>query len=384
MIKQGGRTGYWSPYNNSADPQNQTPTKPAAAMADKIAVEPGGVCMNNAFHSSATGQDNYVGFVGEVPPEHAADDVRPRRSVRRQQVGRHHLPREDRRRRRPRSRCSSRSSRRRRSRRTAGGTATSQAVDLYNNRGFMVTIASTTYQQFFVPFGALIPRSLPAAGSGGNACPTGSNPKCQAPKFVPANALAIQFSWYGPMDTPGFLTPSPVGSYNVLVDDVAFYKRSALPSGMSDLPALPNSGGMHPLTDNPTINSRCSEAGGREPQAAGAGVRQLEEALRRRGQRRLQGHPPGERQRHRLRGHRVRHADRRLLRRQGAVRRPLQVLDQPRRHERSDDLVHPRRRRQLLRLGRYRDRRRRGCGVRDADGVEAVAERRLLRERPRR
>src|SRR5436190_12772053 len=59
------------------------------------------------------------------------------------------------------------------------------------------------------------------------------------------------------MDTPGFLTPNPVGSYNVLIDDVAFYKRSALPAGMSDLPALPNSGGMHPLQENPAINSRC-------------------------------------------------------------------------------------------------------------------------------
>ena len=36
---------------------------------------------------------------------------------------------------------------------TAGGTATSQAIDLYNNRGSMVTIGSTSYQQFFVPFG---------------------------------------------------------------------------------------------------------------------------------------------------------------------------------------------------------------------------------------
>jgi hypothetical protein len=68
MIKQGGRTGYWSPYNNSADPQNQTPTKPAATMADKIAVEPSGVCMNSAFHSSATGQDNYVGFSAKFHP----------------------------------------------------------------------------------------------------------------------------------------------------------------------------------------------------------------------------------------------------------------------------------------------------------------------------
>ena len=148
---------------------------------------------------------------------------------------------------------------------TAGGTATVQAVDLYNNRGFMATIASTTYQQFFVPFGALIPRSLPAAGSGGNACPAGSSAEVPGAEVRPGERAGIQFSWYGPMDTPGFLTPSPVGSYNVLIDDVAFYKRSALPSGMSDLPALPSSGGAHPLTDNPTINSRCTKPTGANP-----------------------------------------------------------------------------------------------------------------------
>ena len=60
------------------------------------------------------------------------------------------------------------------------------------------------------------------------------------------------------MDTPGFPTPSPVGSYNMLIDDVAFYKRSAL-GGTLELPALPSSGGMHPLQENPSINSRCSK-----------------------------------------------------------------------------------------------------------------------------
>ena len=80
----------------------------------------------------------------------------------------------------------------------------------------------------------MIPRSLPATGTGGANCPAArpAMSECQAPKFVPTNALAIQFSFYGPMDTPGFLTPSPVGSYNLVIDDVAFYKRSALPSGM--------------------------------------------------------------------------------------------------------------------------------------------------------
>ena len=86
MIQQGGRTGYWSPYNNTADPQNQTPTKPAVAMADKIAVEPGGVCANNAFHSSATGQDNYVGFGAKFHPEHAAHHVGGGRCLQRQRV----------------------------------------------------------------------------------------------------------------------------------------------------------------------------------------------------------------------------------------------------------------------------------------------------------
>ena len=261
MIKQGGRTGYWSPYNNMADPQNQTPTKPAANMADKILAEPAGVCMNSAFHSSATGQDNYVGFSAKFHPNMplTTSDIGDPYDVSKwdgitfraktggaptsQPVFVEILTKET----QP---------------TTAGGTATNQAVDLYNNRGYMVTIASTSYQQFFVPFGGLIPRSLPAAGSGGNACPAGSAPKCQAPKFVAANALAIQFSWYGPMDTPGFLTPSPVGSYNVLVDDVAFYHRSALPSGMSDMPALPNSGGMHPLSEAGSLNSRCTKPTG--------------------------------------------------------------------------------------------------------------------------
>jgi endo-1,4-beta-D-glucanase Y len=64
------------------------------------------------------------------------------------------------------------------------------------------------------------------------------------------------------MDTPGFPNPSPVGSYNLFIDDVAFYKRAALPTGMSDMPALPSSGGMHPLQASPTINARCTKAAG--------------------------------------------------------------------------------------------------------------------------
>src|SRR4029079_10734980 len=116
---------------------------------------------------------------------------------------------------------------------------------------------------FFIPFGLMYPRSIAAQTSGSDTCPTGTTPKCQAPAFVPANALGIQFSWYGTMDTPGFLTPNPVGTYNILVDDVAFYKRSALPSGTSDLPALPTTAGaMHPFPQNATPGNGCFKAQG--------------------------------------------------------------------------------------------------------------------------
>jgi endoglucanase len=142
---------------------------------------------------------------------------------------------------------------------TSGGAAVDQAIDLYNNRGLHANVNSTDYKTFYVPFGAMYPRSLPAPGNTTSQCRT---LKCQAPKFVPANALAIQFSFYGAMDTPGFPQPSTAGSYNLVVDDVAFYKRSALPAGTNELVALPSSGGMHPLQDNPTINSRCSKPTG--------------------------------------------------------------------------------------------------------------------------
>ena len=48
---------------------------------------------------------------------------------------------------------------------TTAGTVTATPPpddDLYNNRGVIATVSSTDYQQFFVPFGAMIPRSMPA------------------------------------------------------------------------------------------------------------------------------------------------------------------------------------------------------------------------------
>ena len=138
-------------------------------MADKIAVMNSGTCMS-AFASSATGQDNYVGFGAKFHPNmplttselgdaynvSAYDGITFRARTgggpTTQPVFVEILTKDT----QPAA---------------AGGTAMSQAVDLYNNRGFFANVASSTYQQFFVPFGAMIPRSLPAIGTGGNNCP---------------------------------------------------------------------------------------------------------------------------------------------------------------------------------------------------------------------
>ena len=75
-------------------------------------------------------------------------------------------------------------------------------VGLHNNRGQMLNDPWTpggitsTYQTFTVPFGTLVPRWVPAAGTATNACPTSGTPKCQAPAFNPAHVLGIQVSMY--------------------------------------------------------------------------------------------------------------------------------------------------------------------------------------------
>jgi endo-1,4-beta-D-glucanase Y len=100
-------------------------------------------------------------------------------------------------------------------------------VGLHNNRGQMLNDPWTpggitsTYQTFTVPFGTLVPRWVPAAGTATNACPTSGTPKCQAPAFNPAHVLGIQVSMY---QDPGFPKPagSTPGNYDLWIDDVAF------------------------------------------------------------------------------------------------------------------------------------------------------------------
>lgn len=125
---------------------------------------------------------------------------------------------------------------------TSGGTAATTTIDLYNTRGqmlnapWMASDISSSWQTFYVPFGSLVPRWLPAVGSG-MVCPAGA--LCQAPKFIPSNVLGIQFSIYG---DAGFPTPSgsTPGTYDLWVDDVQLVKDDSTLA--TSRPGFPNDG----------------------------------------------------------------------------------------------------------------------------------------------
>ena len=134
---------------------------------------------------------------------------------------------------------------------TAGGTAATATIDLYNSRGQMLappwigTAISTTWQTVTVPFGTLVPRWVPAVGSG-MVCPAAGAgvPRCQAPAFNPANVLALQFSFY---QDPGFsvASSSTPGTYDIWVDDVQL---------VSDGSGLPTQAGF-PLSTAGSVGS---------------------------------------------------------------------------------------------------------------------------------
>jgi endo-1,4-beta-D-glucanase Y len=124
----------------------------------------------------------------------------------------------------------------------SGGTATVPTIDLYNTRGQILNAPFSTgitqaWQTITVPFGTLVPRWLPAVGAT-MACPAGAAgaPKCQSPRFNPANVLGIQFSMYA---DKGFPRPggSVPGTYDLWVDDVTLVKGDL---GLPTRPGFPN------------------------------------------------------------------------------------------------------------------------------------------------
>ena len=110
------------------------------------------------------------------------------------------------------------------------GTATNGEIDAYNNRGFLFTATGSTptgvgmampttmSTTVYVPFAELIPRWFPSP----TGCGTGTF--CQAPDFVPAHALGLQFSVYNDFST--------TGAYDIWLDNVALYSFTSANEGL--------------------------------------------------------------------------------------------------------------------------------------------------------
>jgi endo-1,4-beta-D-glucanase Y len=280
MVKQGGRTGFWYTYADACPtpPANsytctttgassQTPPAAPAAMADKIAVAASGstdMCNKFAFHSTATNHSAFVGFgasfVPPAPPSTSmikgAYDVSAYDGISfsmksggalQPPVLFEMLTKEN----QPDTQGGSIPNP------AAGASAAHVVTDLYNTRSVVInkTVSSwqnpltTTNQTYYIPFGMLVPRWVPAQG-GSKACPLipgAGDPKCQAPGWVPTSALGFQISVLS--DIPG-----SAGSYDLWIDDVKFYKNAATGVAL-DLPAPPNGGGKHPFPQNGSVGS---------------------------------------------------------------------------------------------------------------------------------
>ena len=122
------------------------------------------------------------------------------------------------------------------------------SIGLRNNRGQILVSPwtspsiSTSWQTITIPFGVVDF----ALGAGGRylqqrlSRPGNGVAKCQAPKFTPANVLALEF---GVFPDPGFPKPATVGTYDVWIDDVQFVDDD---SGVPTIPGFPLSGAGSP------------------------------------------------------------------------------------------------------------------------------------------
>jgi endoglucanase len=120
------------------------------------------------------------------------------------------------------------------------GTATNSGVDEYNTRGKLFSSVGTSWTTYYVPFGILAPRYLPASSE--SDC-SNTSVKCQAPAWDPKNALGLQFSIY-----PQFSTSTL--NYDLWVDDVSFYTGS---NGLAGSPSA--TGTMHPFPIDGSVGS---------------------------------------------------------------------------------------------------------------------------------
>jgi endo-1,4-beta-D-glucanase Y len=297
LVKQGGRTGFWYTYADvcPTPPANsytcvgtaassQTPPPAPAAQADHLAVEASGstdACNKWAFHSTAANHTAFVGvgaaFSPPAPP--STSMIKSAYSVAaydgisftmksgggtQPPILFEMLTTEN----QPNTQGGSID--------PASGTPNAHMVtDLYNTRAVLFNAGadphgqagapgsigwqpalSTTFQTYYIPFGMLMPRWMPAPGTA-KACPpfAAGDPKCQAPGWVPADTLGFQLSVLS--DIPG-----SAGAYNIWIDDVKFYTRPA--GGIpGELPAPPTTAGAaHPFPQNAAMIGACPKPAG--------------------------------------------------------------------------------------------------------------------------
>jgi len=258
-IPQAGRQGWWYTFsdpNAGAQTPAKNATGPVMTAMDSTDPNAGTCGMNKwAMHSTSSGHINYVGFgtsVAQVLPAPPASATTTKTknpydtttsmydgvvfdiksgsgtapNVWFELLNSENQPQPD------------------GTIKTADGTAagaasspSSNATDEYNTRGKLLTNVTTTWQTVYVPFGLLAPRYLPAQATTGP-CANGAI-FCEAPAFNPKSLLGLQFSVYDQFPKTG----TTAGTYDLWVDNVAFYKGA---NGIATFTSSPNTANPFP------------------------------------------------------------------------------------------------------------------------------------------
>jgi endoglucanase len=233
LVKQGGRDGWWYVYADMTTGM-QTPASSTSAVAASLLQPAEGDCNKYAFHSTATGHPQYVGFGATLSPGTSAST---KKAVSLEQytgvsfrlrsgsgtqppiwfefLNKETQPAD------------------------LSGTATGDQVDAYNTRGRLLDGIGTEWKTYTVPFGTLAPRYLPSD------CAAGL--KCEAPAFNSKSTLGLQFSLYDQFNT--------TGKYDLWVDDVN------LTTGDAGLPTLTGTG-MYPFPRDAAMANGCTKPTG--------------------------------------------------------------------------------------------------------------------------
>lgn len=231
LVKQGGRDGWWYVFTDMRV-GTQTPAASTMALPVELLSPAGGDCNKYAFHSTAQNHPEYVGFGATLSPGATAAMKKPvslaeytgitfkvksgsgnAPPIWFEMLNKETQPAD------------------------LSGTATNNAVDMYNTRGRLLEGIGTEWKTFTLPFNTLAPRYLPATECTGNIF-------CEAPAFNAASVLGFQFSLYDQF--------SAAGNYNLWVDDVS------LVTGDMGVPTYTQTaGGTKPFPRDSAMSNGC-------------------------------------------------------------------------------------------------------------------------------